>query len=375
MVGLAGGIGSGKSVVASRLAELGAVIIDSDRVAREVVAPGTDGLAEVVATFGTRVLDPHGGLDRAALGEIVFADAAARARLEEIIHPRVRARSAELAAQAPRDAIVVNDVPLLVEVGLAPTYHLVVVVHAAEATRIERLVRDRGMTPEHALRRIRAQVDDARRAAAADVLLRNDADLPALYAAVDVLWRERLVPYERNVRDRRISRRPATVPSGPDPDWPAQYARLAARIRHAVRPAELRIDHVGPTAVPGMLAYDVLDLQLTVDSLAQADALAERLAAAGFPRCPAGAAAEREHGSADPGRPARLWLRPAGSPAWRAALLLRDYLRADPEHRVPAGATRARDEGSGGGSPCGSADGGPAWSRVEEWAAATGWRP
>ncbi|MGC1212177.1 MAG: dephospho-CoA kinase, partial [Micromonospora sp.] len=159
MVGLTGGIGSGKSAVAARLAALGAVLIDADQVSREVVAPGSDGLAAIVDAFSDRVLDAHGELDRAALGAVVFGDEPARRRLEAIIHPRVRARTAERAAAAPRDAIVVNDVPLLVEVGLAPTYHLVVVVETAVATRLERLARHRGMDRAEAERRIAAQAD------------------------------------------------------------------------------------------------------------------------------------------------------------------------------------------------------------------------
>lgn len=138
-VGLTGGIGSGKSAVSSRLAALGAVIVDADRIAREVVAPGSEGLAEIVAAFSDRVLDADGALDRAALGAVVFGDEDARRRLEAITHPRVRARTAALVAAAPPDAVVVNDVPLLVEVGLAPTYHLVLVVQAAVTTRLERL--------------------------------------------------------------------------------------------------------------------------------------------------------------------------------------------------------------------------------------------
>ena len=124
-VGLTGGIGAGKSAVAKRLAERGAVIIDADRLAREVVSAGTDGLAEVVAAFGPGVVGADGELDRPALGQRVFADPAARKQLEGIIHPRVRARTAELTAGAPDDAVVVNDVPLLVETGLSASYHLV----------------------------------------------------------------------------------------------------------------------------------------------------------------------------------------------------------------------------------------------------------
>jgi dephospho-CoA kinase len=328
-VGLTGGIGSGKSAVAARLAALGAVVIDADLIAREVVAPGTPGLAEIVDAFSARVLGPDGALDRAALGAVIFADEAARRRLEAITHPRVRARTAELIAAAAPDAVVVNDVPLLVEVGLAPTYHLVVVVQTAVTTRLERLERDRGMSRAEAERRIAAQADDARRRAAADVVLSNDGSLDDLKTAVDILWRDRLLPYEENVRLRRAVRARQVALTEADPTWPQQYARLAARIRHAVAPADLRIDHIGSTAIPGLAAKDVIDIQLTVSSLADADGpIAERLADAGFPRLPGewwdntrpagrGRWQKRLHGSADPGRPVHLHIREASSPGWR----------------------------------------------------------
>ncbi len=194
MVGLTGGIGAGKSVVAGRLAELGAVVIDADQVARAVVAPGTEGLSEVVAAFGPGVLGPDGALDRPALGRLVFADEAARRRLESIIHPRVRARTAELVAAAAPDAIVVNDVPLLVEAGLIGGYHLVIVVLADEAQRIDRLVRDRGMTVDEARARIAAQATDEQRRAVADIVLVNNGSLADLRAQVDRAWADRLVP-------------------------------------------------------------------------------------------------------------------------------------------------------------------------------------
>ncbi|MCW3817009.1 dephospho-CoA kinase [Micromonospora sp. DR5-3] len=390
MVGLTGGIGSGKSAVASRLAAFGAVIIDSDRVAREVVAPGSEGLAEIVAAFSDRVLDARGALDRAALGAVVFADEAARRRLEAIIHPRVRARTAELAAAAAPDAIVVNDVPLLVEVGLAPTYHLVVVVQTAVATRLARLARDRGMDRAEAERRIAAQADDARRQEAADVLLTNDGPLDELHAAVDALWRDRLVPYERNVRERRAVRPEQVVLADPDPSWPQQYARLAARIRHAVG-ADVRVDHIGSTAVPGLAAKNVIDIQLTVSSLAEADGpLAERLADAGFPRLPGdwwdnprppGSAhwEKRLHGSADPGRPVYLHLRVDGSPGWRYALLMRDHLRADPGQRAAYLQLKRELAASAPDSATYGTLKDPWFDeehlRAEEWAAQTGWRP
>lgn len=189
-VGLTGGIGSGKSSVAKLLAGHGAVIIDADVLAREVVAPGTSGLAEVVAEFGPGVLGPDGALDRPALGAAVFGDDAARKRLEAIIHPRVRARTGELAHAAPPEAIVVNDVPLLVEAGLAPGYEVVIVVLAGTDTRLDRLGRDRGMPADVALARIAAQADDDQRRAVADIVIVNDGTPEELARRVDAVWQE-----------------------------------------------------------------------------------------------------------------------------------------------------------------------------------------
>ncbi|MBG6106299.1 dephospho-CoA kinase [Micromonospora vinacea] len=390
-VGLTGGIGSGKSAVAARLVERGAVLIDADRVAREVVAPGTDGLAEIVAAFSDAVVDADGALDRAALGAVVFADESARRRLEAITHPRVRARTAELAAAAAPDAIVVNDVPLLVEVGLAPTYHLVVVVQTAVSTRLERLARDRGMGRAEAERRIAAQADDARRRAAADVVLTNDGSLTALHDAVDLLWKQRLVPYEDNLRQRRVVPPAPAELAGADASWPEQYARLAARIQHALGSDALRIDHIGSTAVPGLAAQNVIDVQVAVSSLADADGpLADRLANAGFPRVPGqwwddprpagrGRWEKRLHGSADPARSVRLHVRLADSPGWRYALLMRDHLRADPDQRAAYlmfkrdlvdAAPEVGDSGTAR-NPWFDEE----YLRAEQWAAQTGWRP
>jgi len=194
MVGLTGGIGAGKSAVAARLAQLGAVIIDADRIAREVVEPGTEGLAEVVAEFGPRVLGSDGALDRPALGRVVFGDPGARERLEKIIHPRVRTRTAEIAAAAPDGAVVVNDVPLLVEAGLADRYPLVIVVEADLDARLVRLARDRGMIADEARSRIAAQATDEQRRAVADVVIVNSGDLEALAARVDEVWRDVIEP-------------------------------------------------------------------------------------------------------------------------------------------------------------------------------------
>ena len=392
-VGLTGGIGSGKSTVASRLVEHGAVLVDSDVLAREVVAPGTGGLAEIVAVFGERVLTPDGALDRPALAAIVFGDPAARERLNAIVHPRVRARSAELIAAAAADAVVVQDVPLLVEGGMAPTFPLVIVVHAPVDERVRRLVAVRGMAEPDARARIGAQVDDAARRAAADVWLDNSGSPDELRAAVDRLWGDRLVPFEENLRLRR--RAPAGPPRvvAPRPGWAADGARLAARVAAAAGPLGRGVAHVGSTAVPGLPAKDVVDLQLGVESLADADALADTLADAGFPAGPgphhdhprpAGAPPwpKRYHGSADPGRVAHVHVREVDSPGWRFALLFRDWLRADAGARAEyAGVKRvAADRWAADRDATRYVADKEAWfdrahDRARAWAVSTGWTP
>ncbi|WP_190132438.1 dephospho-CoA kinase [Streptomyces mashuensis] len=189
-VGLTGGIGAGKSEVSRLLASHGAVIIDSDRIAREVVEPGTPGLAAVVAEFGPGVLAADGSLDRPRLGAVVFADKERLAALNAIVHPLVRQRSAELEAAASADAaaVVVHDVPLLVENGLMPLYDVVVVVDAPDATRLSRLTEVRGMTPEEARARMAAQAGREQRLAAADVVIDNDGSLADLERRVDEVW-------------------------------------------------------------------------------------------------------------------------------------------------------------------------------------------
>ncbi|MFF0268720.1 dephospho-CoA kinase [Kribbella sp. NPDC004536] len=187
-VGLTGGIGSGKSAVSARLAARGAVVIDSDVLAREVVARGTDGLAEVVAAFGPGVLTADGDLDRPALGKIVFGDEPARRRLEAIIHPRVRARAAEIEAAADADAIVVHDIPLLVETGQADKFDLVLVVDVPVGTQVERLTAQRGMAAAEARQRIASQASRADRLAVADVVVDNSGSLADLDRRLDEVW-------------------------------------------------------------------------------------------------------------------------------------------------------------------------------------------
>ncbi|MDR2566035.1 MAG: dephospho-CoA kinase [Bifidobacteriaceae bacterium] len=171
-VALTGGIGAGKSTALRRLAELGYPVVDSDVLARAVVAPGAPGLAAVAQAFGQAILLTDGSLDRAALGRIVFADAQARARLEAITHPLIQSESARIQerARAAGAQAVICDIPLLVETSQAGDFDLVVTVAAPESVRLERLTK-RGMTPSHALARIRAQVTEAERAAVADIVL------------------------------------------------------------------------------------------------------------------------------------------------------------------------------------------------------------
>ncbi|MGJ9372069.1 dephospho-CoA kinase [Nesterenkonia sp. CF4.4] len=187
-VGLTGGIASGKSAVSKRLAEHGAIVIDADILAREALEPGTSGLEEVVETFGSGVLSDSGALDREALGQIVFADDDARAKLNAIVHPRVRDARNALRAQAPEDAVVVEDIPLLVETGQADRFDVVVVVSAPAEQRLDRIVRDRNTNLEDAQARIDAQTSEAKRTAVADVVLDNSGTLEELHAQVDELY-------------------------------------------------------------------------------------------------------------------------------------------------------------------------------------------
>jgi len=187
-VGLTGGIAAGKSAVAAELERCGALLVDSDALARLVLEPGTEGLAAVQDAFGDRVIAADGSLDRAALAQIVFADPAARRRLNGIVHPRVRRMAREIVEQAGPNAVVVQDVPLLVETGQADAFDLVIVVEAPAEERIRRMVEVRGMTREDALARMAAQATDEERAAVADVVIVNDGDLDRLREITRRVW-------------------------------------------------------------------------------------------------------------------------------------------------------------------------------------------
>ncbi|WP_227982896.1 dephospho-CoA kinase [Nocardia spumae] len=347
-IGLTGGMGAGKSTVARLLVERGAVLVDSDAIAREVVEPGTEGLAALVEAFGAGILSEDGSLNRPALAAVAFADEQSRMTLNSITHPLVGRRTTELIAAAPADAVVVQDIPLLVENGLGAMMNLVVVVMADEDLRVHRLEQFRGVSRDDALARIKAQASDDQRRAAADVLLDNNSDAADLAPRVHALWEQRLVPFERNARTRTPARNTGGIRLvDPDPSWPAQAQRLIGRLWLACGADARAIDHIGSTAVPGLAAEDVIDIQITVADPATADGLRDRLADAGFPRQdsivgddpkstpqdPSGTDADlwatRLHGNADPGRLANIHVRVDGSPGQRFALDLRDWLRAD----------------------------------------------
>jgi dephospho-CoA kinase len=391
-VAVTGGIGAGKSTVAAQLASLGAILIDSDQLAREVVAPGSAGLAAIVAEFGGGVLSDDGALDRAALARVVFTDPAARRTLESITHPLVRDRFRSLRDAAPSGSVVVNDIPLLVDLVAAASFHLVVGVWADEAVRIRRLV-GRGLPEPDARARIGAQIPDAARRALCDGWLPNNAGPEAVSVLAERLWTERLVPFRDNIGAGRGATRPGPALVEPVATWPADAARLRARISRAVGGA--RVDHIGSTSIPGLPAKDVIDLQLTVDSLDQADSWRQALTAVGFPRYPgivddtphpAGADpslwGKRLHTNADPDRHVNVHLRVRDSPGWRWALLFRDWLTQDRQVREDylrmkraVAAEHARDATMHGYATAKEPFFAGAYPRGLSWAQATGWHP
>jgi dephospho-CoA kinase len=391
-VGLSGGIGSGKSTVAQRFSELGALVIDADQLAREVVAPGSEGLAAIAERFGDSVLADDGSLNRAALGALVFAEATARRDLERLTHPRIARRTAELINEAPESAVVVHDVPLLVEKHMGAAYHLVVIIGADETTRLKRLMHARGMTEDDVRSRMASQASDEQRRAAADVWLDNSGSPDDLRRAVDALWHDRLVPFEQNVRHGLRSQRHEDLRLEPaDATWATQAERLSERLRLAFGETAVSIDHVGSTAVAGMLAKDVLDLQVSVPSLGAADdgSLLQRTAAAGFPRADGvwtdvarglgGEWPKRMHGNSDPGRVAHIHVREHGSPGWRWALLFRDWLRHDEQAAAEYAEEKQRIAATGASTSEYAEAKEPwfavMWVRAEEWAEQTGWEP
>ncbi|MFP5367298.1 MAG: dephospho-CoA kinase [Actinomycetes bacterium] len=396
-IGLTGGIASGKSVVASRLKDRGAVLVDADALAREVVEPGTEGLHRIVAEFGEDVLGADGRLDRPKLGALVFGDRARLVVLNGIVHPLVRLRAAAIVEAAAQDAVVVQDIPLLVETGQGSSFHLVVVVDAPDDVRLQRMLEHRGMTEDAARSRMAAQAAREERLAAADVVLDNSGSVQHLLDQVDRLWDNRLVPFARNIAAGVRADRaggPVLVPHREE--WPQQAARIAARLKAAAPGLILAVDHIGSTSVPGLPAKDVIDLQVAVPDLEAAARLAPLLAAAGFPGV-RGVEADtpkpnapdptqwlkRFHANADPGRAVNVHVRAAGSPGWRYALMFRDWLRDDPqalelyaEHKADLAGRFAASPGTRAYAEAKEpwfSD--VAWPGMSAWAEATGWAP
>ncbi len=190
LIGLTGGIAAGKSTVARRWVEHGAIEIDADQLARDVVQPGTAGAAKIHEAFGSEVFDVNGDLDRKALASVVFHDSAKRTLLEQIIHPEVRRRVTEILSTLPDDSIVIYNVPLLVEAEIVMPFDKVVTVEAPQEQQIARLIKHRGMTESEALSRIRVQATPARRAARADAILSSNQDIEGLIKHADNLWHE-----------------------------------------------------------------------------------------------------------------------------------------------------------------------------------------
>ncbi|GAA1483009.1 dephospho-CoA kinase [Gordonia sinesedis] len=291
-MGLTGGIGAGKSTVATTFADRSAYLIDADKVAREVVEPGTEGLARLVEAFGDDILTADGTLDRPALAARAFVDDEQRQKLNAITHPLIGARTQQMLDDAPADAIVVQDIPLLVENNTAPFFHLVVIVHADTDLRVRRLTTARGMAADDARARIAAQATEEQRRAVADIWLDNSGTPDDLGRAAAEVWERRLVPFERNVR--------AGTPAPGDPELVAADPNPATRPQRVVsrlwavlgdRAAAITVDDP-----------DAVTISVRPAGSARPDT-ANVLAAGGFPPVPG---TSGQYRSADPGRPAEV---------------------------------------------------------------------
>ncbi|MGO8967131.1 MAG: dephospho-CoA kinase [Mycobacterium sp.] len=403
-IGLTGGIGAGKSTVSATFSERGGVIVDGDVISREVVEPGTEGLAALVEAFGDGILLPDGALDRPALAAKAFSNDESRATLNGIVHPLVGKRRSEIIAAVPLDAVVVEDIPLLVESGMAPFFPLVVVVYADAELRVKRLVEHRGMAEADARARIAAQADDAQRRAVADVWLDNSGSSEALIERAREVWDQRILPFAHNISAGEVARAPARLAPA-DPTWPDQARRIVNRLKTACGAKALRVDHIGSTAVPELDAKDTIDVQVTVQSLSAADELGAALLSAGYPRVShittdvdrsdarstvgrydhrddPGLWRKRIHGSADPGRPTNIHLRVDGWPNQQFALLFVDWLVANPDVREEYLAVKRKAEqvgGSGGDIERYAPAKEPwlldAYRRAWAWADVSGWQP
>ncbi|OBH91667.1 dephospho-CoA kinase [Mycobacterium sp. E2989] len=401
-IGLTGGIGAGKSALSATFAKCGAVIVDGDVISREVVQPGTEGLKALVAAFGDDILLPDGSLDRPALAAKAFADDEARQRLNGIVHPLVGKRRAEIIASVPEDSVVVEDIPLLVESGMAPLFPLVVIVYADVEVRLRRLIEQRGMPESDARARIAAQASDEQRRAVADIWVDNSGSPDDLVQRAHDVWDNRILPFAHNLSRRQVARAPVRVVP-PDPSWRDEAQRIVNRLKTACGHRAIRVDHIGSTAVADLPAKDVIDVQVTVESLAVADEVAESLLSVGYPRLEhitADAAKpdarstvqdfdhsddtalwhKRIHASADPGRPTNVHIRVAGWPNQQFALLFVDWLNANADVREQYSRMKREADAAAGGDIMRYITAKEPWFRdayrqAWEWADTTGWKP
>ncbi|MFG1934260.1 dephospho-CoA kinase [Mycobacterium sp. NPDC048908] len=383
-IGLTGGIGAGKSTVSAAFSECGGIIVDGDVIAREVVEPGTEGLAQLVEAFGDDILLADGALNRPALAAKAFVDDDKRAKLNGIVHPLVARRREEILAAVHEDAVVVEDIPLLVETGLAPLFPLVVVVSADAETRVTRLIK-RGMAEADARARIKAQAPEDQRRAIADVLLDNSGSAGELVEKARDLWHGRVLPLAHNIRTKQCA--PTVYQLAPyHSEWPGDARRIIKRLEMACGAKVLRIDHIGSTAVPGLDAKDVVDIQITVASLDVADEISGALANVGFPRIEhittdtphtedVAKWRKRIHCAADPGRPANVHVRVDGWPSQRFALLFRDWLCANPDVQQDYLAAKRRALTAPDYAEAKEPWFADVYERAWEWAESTGWRP
>ena len=390
--------------MSSTFSELGGIVVDGDVISREVVEPGTEGLAKLVDAFGERILSDDGSLNRPALATIAFSDDEKRQTLNGIVHPLVAERRSELiasAVQAEKNPVIVEDIPLLVESGMAPMFPLVVIVNADEDLRVKRLIEHRGFSEQDARARIAAQATEEQRRAVADVWLDNSGSTGELVEQARALWHQRILPFAHNLDGGEPARsQPVLVKH--DPSWPDQASRIVARLNTACGHRAVRIDHIGSTAVPFMDAKDVIDVQVTVASLDAADELAEALTGTGYVRMPVTAdeskpdarstVAEfdhtnsaslwhkRVHCSADPGRPTNVHVRVDGWPNQQFALLLVDWLAANPDAQHEYLSVKRQAEQSSNGSIEAYVVGKEPWfsnayRRAWDWADGSRWRP
>lgn len=384
-IGLTGGIGAGKSTVSATFAECGGIIVDGDVIAREVVDPGTEGLAQLVEAFGEDILLPDGALNRPALAAKAFVDDEKRAKLNGIVHPLVGRRRQEIIDAVHDDAVVVEDIPLLVETGMAPAFPLVVVVTADIETRVTRVVQQRGMDEADARARIKAQAPEEQRRAIADVLLDNSGSEAELVEGARALWYNRVLPLAHNIHTRHVAEHKLElVPY--DQTWPEQASRIIKRVQMACGAKALRVDHIGSTAVPSMAAKDVIDLQITVESLDVADEINDSLADVGYPRIDSITTdmphtddpalwRKRIHGAADPGRPVRVHIRVDGWPNQQFALLFRDWLAANPDAREEYLAAKQGALSASHYTDAKEPWFADAYRRAGDWATSVNWQP